>query len=126
MRHKHQPLRARFGFALHGLAHALASEASLRVQLLVALLLLVLLCVLRPEPLWWALAGLAAGGVLAAELFNTAIEQLADALHPQDSAAIRIVKDCAAAAVLMSVLGAAVVGAALTLHLLRLHSLVSF
>jgi len=56
--------------------------------------------------------------VLAAELFNTAIELLADELHPHDSPRIRIVKDCAAAAVLVTVLGALIVGAALLLHVL--------
>jgi diacylglycerol kinase (ATP) len=55
--------------------------------------------------------------VLAAELFNTAIEQLADELHPEDSAGIRIVKDCAAAAVLIAVLGALGVGAAFAVQL---------
>ena len=55
--------------------------------------------------------------MLAAELLNTAIEQLADALHPHDSAAIRLVKDCAAAAVLVAVLGALAVGAAVAVQL---------
>src|ERR1039458_3870607 len=50
--------------------------------------------------LWWALVIIASAAVLAAELFNTAIERLADHLHPEMHPEIRIVKDCAAAAVL--------------------------
>ncbi len=56
--------------------------------------------------------------VIAAELFNTALEGLADALHPHDHPAIRIAKDCAAAGVLVTVLGALTVALALALHLL--------
>jgi undecaprenol kinase len=124
--HKNQWFLARLGFALHGLTHALRSEASLQFQALAGVLVLLLLVLLRPEPLWWALVLLAAAGVLAAELLNTAIEQLADELHPHDSPGMRIVKDCAAAAVLVAVLGALAVGAALALHLLGAHRVVIF
>jgi undecaprenol kinase len=79
---------------------------------------LVVLLVLRPPALWWALVGLASAAVVAAELFNTAIEQLADLLHPHESPGIRLVKDCAAAGVLIAVLGALGVAAALLVHLL--------
>jgi undecaprenol kinase len=126
VRYRNQPFRARLGFALQGIAHAIATQASLRSQLWVALAVLVLLCVLRPEPVWWALVGLATALVLAAELFNTAVEELADVVHPDENAGIRVVKDCAAAAVLMSVLGALAVGAALLLHLLGVHALITF
>lgn len=74
--------------------------------------------VLRPEPVWWGLVLLASSGVLAAELFNTAVEHLADHLHPEVHPSIRTVKDCAAAAVLVAVLGAIAVGIALGAHLL--------
>jgi len=40
--------------------------------------------ILRPSALWWALVLLASAGVLRPRLFNTAIEGLADGLHPQD------------------------------------------
>jgi diacylglycerol kinase (ATP) len=117
-RYKNQRFSARLGFALRGLAHALRSESSLRLQALAGAAALAVLLVLRPGALWWALVLLASAAVLAAELFNTAIEHLADELHPQQSPGIRLVKDCAAAGVLMAVLGALGVGAALLLHLL--------
>ena len=79
---------------------------------------LAVLLVLRPPAVWWALVVLASAAVVAAELFNTAIEHLADLLHPQQSPAIRLVKDCAAAGVLIAVLGAVGVGVALLLHVL--------
>jgi undecaprenol kinase len=55
--------------------------------------------------------------VLGAELFNTAIEHLADHLHPDLHPEIRIVKDCAAAAVLCAALGAVGVAVALVVEL---------
>ena len=79
---------------------------------------LIALAVLRPGAIWWAMVLLASAAVLAAELFNTAIEHLADELHPADSPAMRIVKDCAAAGVLIASLGAVGVAVALVLHLL--------
>ena len=116
---KNRSFVTRLGFACAGLAHALRSERSLQTQALALLLVILALAFLRPGPLWCALVILASAGVLAAELFNTAIEQLADLLHPSEHPAIRIVKDCCAAGVLIMVLGALGVAAALVVELLR-------
>jgi undecaprenol kinase len=107
------------GFALSGLMHALRRERSLRLQAIVLVLVIAALAVLRPGPLWWAAVALASAGVLAAELLNTAIEALADHLSPELHPQIRVVKDCAAAAVFVCVVGALVVGIALIVHLLH-------
>lgn len=56
---------------------------------------------LKPMPIWWALVSLTIGGVLGAEMFNTALESLMDHLHPEQHAAIKFSKDCAAGAVLI-------------------------
>lgn len=110
---KNQSFIMRLRFALAGLAHAIGAERSLRTQLAAFAAALAGLIFFRPAPHWWALVLLASGAVLAAELFNTAIEHLADHLHPQLHLQIRIVKDCAAAAVLVLVLGALGVAGAL-------------
>lgn len=88
----------------------------MRVHAAAFVLLLAILLIFRPEPLWWALAFLASAAVVSAELVNTAIEHLADHLHPDIHPSIRIVKDCAAAAVLVAVAGALGVGVALLIH----------
>jgi undecaprenol kinase len=120
---KNQSFLARLQFAWAGLAHGLRAEQSLRVQMGAFALVLGAMIVLRPEPFWWALVGLACTGVMGAELFNTAVEHLADHLHPEVHPRIRIVKDCAAAAVLIASLGAVVVAVALAVHLLmRAHA----
>ena len=66
--------------------------------------------------LWWALVGLAVGLVLVAEMANTAIETLADRIHPGQHPEIGVVKDVAAGAVLVATIVAIVVGVA---YLLR-------
>ena len=116
---KNQPFLARLRFALAGLTHGLRTEQSLKAQALALLLVLVALTILRPAPLWWALVILASAGVLAAELFNTAIERLADHLHPELHPQIRVVKDCAAAGVLVIVAGSVGVAVALLISLTR-------
>jgi diacylglycerol kinase (ATP) len=95
------------------------SERSVRLEAMLLALVVVALGVLHPGPLWWAVVALASAGVLAAELLNTAIEALADHLSPELHPQVRIVKDCAAAAVFIAVSGAIGVGIALAVHLLR-------
>lgn len=112
---KNQPFARRLGFALEGVARALRGEASFRFQALAAAGVLAFMIWQRPAPLWWAIVLLSMGAVLAAELANTAIEHLADHLHPSEHPRIKAVKDCAAAAVLVASLTALGVAAALLL-----------
>lgn len=119
MRIKNQSLLARLRFAWAGLLYGLRAEHSLRIQASVFLIVVAALIWLRPGTLWWALVLLASGGVFSAELFNTTLEHLADHLHPEMHPQIRVVKDCAAAAVLVAAFGALAVGIALAIHLLR-------
>jgi len=114
---KNQPFLSRLRFAIVGIVHGLRTENSLRTQALVLLLVLIVLGLLRPAPLWWALVILAGSAVLSAELFNTAVERLADHLHPDLHPEIRVVKDCAAGGVLVSALGAVGVAIALLISL---------
>lgn len=116
---KNQRFLSRLRFALAGIAHALRSEQSLRTQTVALVAVLAVLAMVRPGPLWWALVILAASAVLAAELFNTAIERLSDHLHPDLHPEIRVVKDCAAAGVLIMSAGALGVGIALLVELLH-------
>ncbi len=115
---KNQPFLTRLRFAAAGILAALRAEHSLRFQFLALIGIFMVLAVFRPAPVWWALVAIASAGVIAAELFNTAVEHLADHLHPQLHPSIRIVKDCAAAAVLVASLGAAGVALALLVHLI--------
>jgi undecaprenol kinase len=115
---KNRPFLERLRFALAGIAYALRAERSFRTHALATAAALAALIWLRPAPVWWALVALTTVVVLAAELFNTALEQLADRLHPEQHPQIRVAKDCGAAAVLVLSMGAVVVAAALLLDAL--------
>jgi undecaprenol kinase len=115
---KDQSFSVRLRCAIAGLIICFRTERSLRTQCFALLAVAVCLCILRPGPLWWALIAICSAVVLALELLNTAVERLADHLHPNLHPQIRIVKDCAAAAVLLVVVGAIGVAAALAVDLL--------
>lgn len=88
----------------------------MRVHVTALALVAIALIVIAPPPEWCALVALACGAVLTTELINTAVEHLADHLHPERHPSIRVVKDCAAAAVLISSATAVIVGIALAVH----------
>lgn len=108
---KNQRFGRRFGFAVCGIRAAALGEASFKIQLWVGLAAAAVLAALRPPLLWVALCILAAAAVLALELVNTALERLADRLHPETHAAIQTAKDCAAGAVLLASIAALIIGA---------------
>ncbi len=116
--YKNQSFLKRLGFALAGVGYAFRTEQSARFQAGVFVLVVVALLILHPGPLWWALVLLASASVFAAEMFNTAVEHLADHLHPEVHPHIRVVKDCAAAGVLIASLGAVAVAVALVVRLM--------
>jgi diacylglycerol kinase (ATP) len=103
---KNKAFHRRLGFAIGGILHALRSENSFRFQTISACVVLAALFYLRPAPAWWAIIFLTVVLVLAAELMNTAVELLADHLHPEQHPRIKGVKDCAAGAVLITSVGA--------------------
>jgi diacylglycerol kinase len=98
---KSQLFLRRASFAWSGVIHALKHEASFRTQITAALCVIVVIGVLRPPAVWVALLAICVGLVLAAELFNTALEATLDGLHPESATFVRVAKDCAAAAVLV-------------------------
>lgn len=103
---KNQPFPKRLSYSLQGICIAWRQEASFRFQGLMALGVVAVLIGLRPAAIWWALLLLNCGLVLAAELFNTALEHALDHLHPELHPAIKVSKDCAAGAVLIFSLSA--------------------
>ena len=58
----------------------------------------------------WCIITIAIVMVISAELFNTAIETVVDMVSPQKNSQAKLVKDIAAAAVLVLAIGAAVIG----------------
>jgi undecaprenol kinase len=110
---KGQPFYKRMGFALAGIAIVLRREQTFRIQWLVCLVSIGIMIALRPGWTWAALVMLSIGLVLAAELFNGAIEYLIDRIHPDIHDEIKYAKDAAAGAVLLTSIAAASVGVAM-------------
>jgi diacylglycerol kinase len=99
-----------FACALQGMRHLVRTQPNARLHLLAAFLVCAagtFLGLSRTEWLWITAAIVLVWG---AEAFNTALELLADALHPEPHPGIGRAKDMAAAAVLIAALGAAVIG----------------
>lgn len=99
-----------FAYALQGMLHLVRTQPNARLHLLAAFLVCAAGAYLglgRAEWLWITVAIVL---VWSAEAFNTALEQLADALHPEQHPGIGQAKDMAAAAVLIAAVGAAVIG----------------
>lgn len=103
-------LQRSFGYAITGARDLLQAQPNLQVHLVATFLAIALAIWLRLSNTDMALIVLCAFWVLAAEGFNTAIELTIDRFgeerHPLSGAA----KDMAAGAVLISAVGAALVG----------------
>ena len=110
---KNRPFHQRIRFAVAGLRDGWRRERSFRTHVMFAVAALVALLVLHPSPIWWALVALMVALVWSAELFNSALETMIDHLHPAKHEDIRVVKDMAAAGVLVLSVAALVVAVAL-------------
>ena len=96
--------------ALNGLLGAIREERNAPLLFLAAVLALALALIVGLEGLSLALLILTIVMVLAAELFNTALERLLDLLHREYHPHVQRIKDLAAGAVLLGALGALAIG----------------
>lgn len=103
----------RFACAGRGLGQVLWEEPSGRVHAVAVPLVGALGMWAELGRAEWAMLALAAGGVIAAEALNTAVERLADRISLEQEEALRVVKDMAAGGVLAASVAAAAAGAAL-------------
>ena len=108
----------KFGHAFRGLRVAVIGQDSFVVHFVMTALVLLAAVVLNVSLIEWAVLVLCIGLVLAAELCNTALEQLAKAVTPDFDERVRDCLDIASAAVLIAALAACVVGA--TIFVFRL------
>lgn len=107
---KRRNLPMSFSDAAQGIAQAVQTERNMRIHLLLGLLVLVCAGLLGVTRLELALLVLAIGLVLAAELFNTALEELVDFSTPDFHPLAGRIKNIAAGAVLVAAFAAAAVG----------------
>lgn len=101
---------AKFRDAVDGLLHGCRTQESLWVHLGFMLAVIAVAALLQVEPWRWSVLILCIAAVLASELFNSAIEQLAKTLHPDQNPSIAVALHLAAAGVLVTAIAAVVVG----------------
>ena len=99
-----------FKYAFNGLKLLLKIEHNSRIHLFVTICVVIAGFSLRISLFEWALIVLAVGFVFSMEIINSSIEKLADFVSPAKHETIKIVKDMAAAAVLVSAIAAAIIG----------------
>ncbi len=98
------------GYGLRGVGYTLRTQRNFRIQAAFAIAVAIVGLWLRISVGEWLAVVLATGMVLAAELLNTAVEALADAVHPERSEGIGRAKDAAAGAVLVASIAAGLIG----------------
>lgn len=99
-----------FGFAFNGIKLLLKEQQNARIHLVATFSVLVLSYFFKLKTQEWIAIILAIAIVFAAEAFNTAIEKLSDFYTKEYNPDIKIIKDIAAAAVLISAISAALIG----------------
>lgn len=99
-----------FGYALNGLKLAWIEGMNFKIQVVCAFLAGALGLFLHISALEFCIVILAISSVLAAEAFNTALEELCDKFQPTHDPHIAKIKDLAAAAVLLTSVGTLVIG----------------
>lgn len=98
------------GFALKGAYKLITTEHSIMVQFSIAILLVIAGFYFHISREEWMVQTLAFGLVLGIESLNTAVEKIADFIHPEFHDRIGFIKDIAAGAVMFAATAAIVVG----------------
>lgn len=98
------------GFALRGAYKLITTEHSVMVQSSIAVLLIIAGFYFEISREEWMFQTLAIGLVLGIEGINTAVEKVADFIHPEFHEKIGFIKDIAAGAVFFAAMTAIAVG----------------
>lgn len=98
------------GFALKGAIKLITTEHSVMVQFSIAVLLVFAGFYFEITATEWMFQTLAIGLVLAIEGLNTAVEKIADFIHPDFHKKIGFIKDIAAGSVFFAAMTAIAIG----------------
>jgi len=99
-----------FGFAFKGIATAVKTAHNFRIHLAALVLVVAAGWFLGLSATEWCLVFLASAMVMSMELMNSAAEFIVDMISPGYNEKAGMIKDLAAAAVLVSAIFAAVIG----------------
>jgi diacylglycerol kinase len=99
-----------FGYAFAGIIYCFRTQRNFRVHIAISLLVTLAGLILGMSWLEWAVVVILMVVVLSAEMVNTMIESLVDLVTETYHPLAKVAKDVAAGVVLLSAIGAAVVG----------------
>lgn len=108
--HPRATLGHSFRHAFAGFWHAFSTQRNMKIHLSIAAMVVMLGIYLGMDWMQWAVLSLTIGFVLVAEMFNTVAEAALDAATPHYHPLVKIAKDVAAGAVLLTSLVAVAVG----------------
>jgi len=97
-------------YALKGVRILFSSEDSIKAQFFIGLFVTILGFVFNISIMEWMIQILVIGLVLVAEALNTAIEKIADFIHPDYDENIGIIKDIAAGAPAIAAIVSIIIG----------------
>lgn len=100
-----------FHHAFRGLKYVLKNEQNFQLELLIGIFIVILMFVFDIRDWQKVALFLVIFSLLAIELINTILERVVDILKPRVHPYAQLIKDIMAAAVLIAVLGAVVIGA---------------
>lgn len=103
-------LIASFRYAFRGLFCNLRTERNLKIHIVAFLLVLSLAIYFSVTKLEWIILLLTSALVISLELINSALEKLCNFNEPRQNDKIKIIKDTAAAAVLVAAAFALIIG----------------
>ncbi|HOY48765.1 MAG TPA: diacylglycerol kinase family protein [Chryseolinea sp.] len=99
-----------FVYAFNGLKILIREEHNSRIHFVIAIVVTIAGFILEISVEEWIAIVIAIGFVIAAEIFNSSIENIADFISPEKHEKIKKIKDLAAAGVLISALTALTIG----------------
>lgn len=108
--HRRQKLTSSFANAWQGIVACFVEERNIKIHFLVAVLVMIFGFILQISVTEWCLCFVLFGLIMGLELVNTAVESVVDLVTEEWRPLARRAKDCAAGAVLIAAIWAAVVG----------------
>ena len=99
-----------FGYAMNGIREVIKSEMNMRIHLAASLLVIIMGLIFSINWIEWIFIIICIVLVLSAEIANTIVERYLDTFYPEFNPKVGIIKDMAAAAVLILALGSLIVG----------------
>jgi len=99
-----------FHYALQGIHYAFRNQQNVRIHLIIGIIVIAAALFFRVNPFEMGIISVMILLVIATEMVNTAIEMMVDLITKEHREEAKIAKDVASGMVLITVLGAVIVG----------------